>query len=462
MNSRFCSPGKLLPYLFYLLLSYVLMMCWRPVSAQTVKGPVRQIAIGDTVPDLIISNILNYKSPTAKLTDFKGKLLILDFWATWCQPCVAMIPRMDSLEKRFGDKVTLLPVTYQTEKEVSLFRAKYNARKGARIQGPEVVADSKLSKLFEHSGVPHYVWIDSDGVLRAVTGKEEITAERLEAFLSGNARQMAIKKDVKDLAYNGLTTPLHKLLQPDANPAFKNVRYRALHSGYVEGLPGLTVLKQPGDSIDHWRVTFTNITPFHLFSMAYGEGKRFIAPHSVDLQTRDSLKFINGLKGAAVREWIPKNTMCYELIIPAEKASGGFKMFRDDLKQLFPEYEALIETRTMPVLALVRTSELEKFKSKSERFSEKYENFTYSLRHGKLSVFAMGLENSYMRSSKLPIVDQTGYVGRADLDLDLDFNDLASVRKALSAYDLALERKLTETQVLVIRDRKPLSVIPTH
>jgi len=461
MNSRFCSPGRILPYLFYFSLLYLLLWCWKPATAQRLSV-IKPLQIGDTVPDITINNILNYKSPTAKLSEFRGKLLILDFWATWCQPCVAMIPRMDSLEHRFTGKVTVIPVTYQTPREVSVFRNKYNARKGARVQGPEVVADTGLSKLFPHSGVPHYVWIDPDGVLRAITGKEEITAERIEAFLAGNARPMAVKKDEKDLGYNGLTTPLFKLLEPVENPAFKNVRYRSLHTGYVQGLPGLVILKQPGDSIDQWRVTFTNITPYHLYSMAYGQGKRFIARHSVDLQTRDSLKFISGLKGAAVREWIPKNTMCYELIVPADRAANAFAMFRDDLAQLFPQYEAVIETRKSPVLALVRTSGLEKFKSKSQRFTEGYENFTYRLRHSTLRVFVMGLENSYMRSSKLPLVDQSGYTGYVDLDLDLDFNDLASVQKALAGYDLTFEQKMVDIQVLVIRDRKPAAAVSSY
>jgi thiol-disulfide isomerase/thioredoxin len=461
MNSCFCSPGRILPYLFYFSVLYLLLWCWKPARAQTTVS-LKPVQIGDVVPDITINNILNYKSPTAKLSEFKGKLLILDFWATWCQPCVAMIPRMDSLEHRFGGKVAFIPVTYQSSREVTVFRNKYNARKGARVQGTEVVADTRLSQLFPHSGVPHYVWIDSGGVLRAITGKEEITAARIDSFFAGNATPMAVKQDEKDLVYNGLTTPLFKLLEPAPNPAFKRVQYRALHTGYIQGLPGLVILKQPGDSIDQWRVTFTNITPYHLYSMAYGQGKRFIARHSVDIQTRDSLKFISGLKGAAVREWIPKNTMCYELIVPAGRAANAFAMLRDDLTQLFPQYEAVIETRKRHVLALVRTSAVEKFKSKSQRFSEGYENFTYRLRRSTLPVFVMGLENSYMRSSKLPLVDQTGYTGYVDLDLDLDFNDLASVQKALAGYDLALEQKMVDTQVLVIRDRKPAAAISSY
>lgn len=51
------------------------------------KIPKRELTIGDTLPDVEINNIVNYKAKSVKASDFKGKLLILDFWAT-CVPLV--------------------------------------------------------------------------------------------------------------------------------------------------------------------------------------------------------------------------------------------------------------------------------------------------------------------------------------------------------------------------------------
>lgn len=48
----------------------------------------RPLSIGDTVPDLLFDNLLNHSAPTVRLSGFRGKLVILDFWATWCTACL--------------------------------------------------------------------------------------------------------------------------------------------------------------------------------------------------------------------------------------------------------------------------------------------------------------------------------------------------------------------------------------
>ena len=59
------------------------------------KHEIKPLKIGDKVPDIEFKNIINYKSKTARLSDFKGKLVILDFWGTWCTSCIAAFPKME-------------------------------------------------------------------------------------------------------------------------------------------------------------------------------------------------------------------------------------------------------------------------------------------------------------------------------------------------------------------------------
>src|SRR3977135_207668 len=64
------------------------------ISSITASPKIKSLSVGDKVPEIEFQ-MLNYSSPVAKLSDFKGKLLLLDFWATWCGPCIGSFPKLD-------------------------------------------------------------------------------------------------------------------------------------------------------------------------------------------------------------------------------------------------------------------------------------------------------------------------------------------------------------------------------
>lgn len=63
------------------------------------------LKVGDTLPDLA-SFKLEGKLPES----LKGKIVIVDFWASWCLPCAKSFPVLDELQKKYGDKVVVLAV----------------------------------------------------------------------------------------------------------------------------------------------------------------------------------------------------------------------------------------------------------------------------------------------------------------------------------------------------------------
>ncbi len=87
-----------------------------PAVSQTTA-----VTIGDKCPDVVFHSVLNLRSDKAKISDFYGKPLILDFWATWCAPCISMFPFVDSLQKIFKDDIQILGVTDQPLDEVQRF-----------------------------------------------------------------------------------------------------------------------------------------------------------------------------------------------------------------------------------------------------------------------------------------------------------------------------------------------------
>lgn len=420
-------------------------------SGKAVDITATGIKIGQQVPDISINNIHNYKSSSARISDFRGKLLILDFWATWCSPCVAMIPRMDSLQKEFGGKVQFLSVTNQKENEVLPFLEKFEKQQGRHFSLPNIVADTILHKLFPHVYLPHYVWIDGNGIVKAITEYKDINAENISKAL--NARvSLAEKKDAR-IPYDG-SKPL--LINGNGGDG-ANLIYHSVFTGYINGLsPGYTFSSagEPGPG----KITGRNLTMLQLFRLAYGGNDNYFGRNKLILETKDSSRLKSKAVGAAYLQWLSQNNAFnYELIVPDFLSRKTFKMMREDLFKLFPDYTASVESRTIKCLVLKRTSETDKLKSKGREVINNITGLGCRMRNSYLGVLVVRLNVLFMQNSPYPIVDGTGYNGPVDLNIDANISNVEDVNRELAKYDLQLVVDDYKTDVLVVKDRAATS-----
>lgn len=161
---------------------------------------VKPLSIGDTVPALEF-NIINNPVLKIQLSQFKGKLIILDFWATWCNSCIKSLPKLDSLQKQSPAQlqvllINYLPSTGNTEKQISEFISNRKHFSKALANLPVCIDTSaKLKQLFPHTFLPHYVWIGPDGTVIAITAATELTASNIRAILNGKPNPMKMKTE---------------------------------------------------------------------------------------------------------------------------------------------------------------------------------------------------------------------------------------------------------------------------
>jgi cytochrome c biogenesis protein CcmG/thiol:disulfide interchange protein DsbE len=102
---------------------------------------------------------------TIQLSDYKGKIVILNFWATWCPPCIAEIPDFIGLEKKYQGKDVVI-IGLSVDEDPPAMVAKFVKKAGMNY--PVVIATSEVTEKYgAENGIPLTLIISPDGTVTA-------------------------------------------------------------------------------------------------------------------------------------------------------------------------------------------------------------------------------------------------------------------------------------------------------
>ncbi len=126
----------------------------------------------------------------ATIGDFRGKLLILDFWYTGCPACIADFPKLEALQREFGDRIQILLVNpLESEQQIrERVKGRYNVSRGLdllfeRAELPVLLASDSLKALLPPKGFPSHAWFDGTGRLRLFGSSLNTHPGKISRFL---------------------------------------------------------------------------------------------------------------------------------------------------------------------------------------------------------------------------------------------------------------------------------------
>lgn len=134
--------------------------------------------IGSNAPDFTVQDSQNKLT----LSQFRGQVVVLNFWATWCPPCVEEMPSLVEMQRRMKDKgITVVAVSIDVDENAYRKFVKEHGVNLLTVRDPE----QKTPTLYGTHGWPETFIIDRNGVMRRkFIGPVDWTDSEITGFLS--------------------------------------------------------------------------------------------------------------------------------------------------------------------------------------------------------------------------------------------------------------------------------------
>lgn len=122
---------------------------------------IKEVVVGDVAPEFSAPLV---DGSTFTLSENSGKVILLNFWATWCPPCVGEMPAFEKLDADYGDEVVILAVNcMEDEESVNQFLEDTGYTFPIAYD-----VDGEVSFTYPSSGIPYTLVIGKDGIVKNV------------------------------------------------------------------------------------------------------------------------------------------------------------------------------------------------------------------------------------------------------------------------------------------------------
>jgi len=393
-----------------ILISAVCMLAIMTSKAQTIE-------LEDAFPDFVIRNLVNAPAREVDVYKQTDRFIILNFWGTWCAPC---LPEMDSLreiQKRFGKDLRVIALANDNEKRVKNYLAK-------RPTGVWIAADTSfhLYKQFGFTYVGQSAILDRQRRVIGLVRTDSINTAFIQKMLRGEKLPKSGERS-KEVAGNS-----------DETDFFRLDSTLQTHLTLMSYVPGQRAMSRyyPQGPFKNRRRTFFNVSPTAMYKTAYDITSQQQVAYEFDEKTETD--YSN-----------KSNLYCFDILVAPGQEDSLDILMQQRLNMLLP-VKARMEKKLMPVYVL-RTTDAARWKNSTAAASSwgfsgrGFEGTAIPLQH-----FVDYLANEL----PLPVVDETGLSGKYDIRTENVLRTVEEVKAAVQKLGLSLEKTEREIDLLIL------------
>lgn len=416
-----------------------------PASPMDKSTAVKQLAIGDRMPDMLIPDMINYPTPMLNFSDLRGKFVILDFWDTGCTGCIEAFPKMQHLQARFPKDLKIILVDLQSKSLIQNFLALHQKLTGFKLKLPVAANNKLLIDYFRPEGYPHFAWIDQQGMVRYITQAEDVTEKNVEEAIAGKFLSLEFR-NVEPLKYDG-----DKPLYVNGNGGDgKSIVYYSSLSNRAGEFPTCGGYKDPGESNSGIYAFGSPVKGLFLYAFNDFVNGYDLPDNRAILNVKDTSKYVWTVNG--ITQW--QNLYNYQLLAPFRSVEWLKKTEQEDLMSYF-DLEAHMEKRVMKCWVM-RAEDTSLLVSKGgyRTDSVSLKDFNFTIRNAPDSLLDFRFRYDWFYNSPNPFINEIHMRSHADIFLEnIDVTNGQEIARAIyDKYRISINLEDHEVNMLIISE----------